>query len=121
MSESIRFTSETLNKISEDYISYKSSGKEIEVVVDRYRDIDPLIIIRALSKGTPDVAELCNIAELLFDGSTIEFWQGETKLKGIVYARNNGNNKLSLVLDTYQLDRLLDVTYAILLKKSTPQ
>lgn len=119
----IRFNSETLSKISEEFIATRKDLSEVEVVVDKINDLDPLIIIRAVnSSTTPDVATLCDIAEKLFDGSTIEFYHGENRIKGFVYARGN-SNKLALLFkeDSYLLDKLLDVTYAILLKKSTPQ
>lgn len=119
----IRFNSETLSKISEEFIATRKDLSEVEVVVDKVNDLDPLIIIRAVnSSTTPDVATLCDIAEKLFDGSTIEFYHGENRIKGFVYARGN-SNKLALLFkeDSYLLDKLLDVTYAILLKKSTPQ
>ena len=119
----IRFNSETLSQISEEFIATRKDLSEVEVVVDKVNDIDPLIIIRAVnSSTTPDVATLCDIAEKLFDGSTIEFYHGENRIKGFVYARGN-SNKLALLFkeDSYLLDKLLDVTYAILLKKSTPQ
>lgn len=119
----IRFNSETLSQISEEFIATRKDLSEVEVVVDKVNDLDPLIIIRAVnSSTTPDVATLCDIAEKLFDGSTIEFYHGENRIKGFVYAKGNGN-RLSLLFkeDSYLLDKLLDVTYAILLKKSTPQ
>lgn len=119
----IRFNSETLSQISEEFIATRKDLSEVEVVVDKVNDIDPLIIIRAVnSSTTPDVATLCDIAEKLFDGSTIEFYHGENRIKGFVYAKGNGN-RLSLLFkdESYLLDKLLDVTYAILLKKSTPQ
>lgn len=119
----IRFNSETLSQISEEFIATRKDLSEVEVVVDKVNDLDPLIIIRAVnSSTTPDVATLCDIAEKLFDGSTIEFYHGENRIKGFVYARGN-SNKLALLFkeDSYLLDKLLDVTYAILLKKSTPQ
>lgn len=119
----IRFNSETLSQISEEFIATRKDLSEVEVVVDKVNDIDPLIIIRAVnSRATPDVATLCDIAEKLFDGSTIEFYHGENRIKGFVYAKGNGN-RLSLLFkdESYLLDKLLDVTYAILLKKSTPQ
>lgn len=119
----IRFNSETLSQISEEFIATRKDLSEVEVVVDKINDIDPLITIRAVnSSTTPDVATLCDIAEKLFDGSTIEFYHGENRIKGFVYAKGNGN-RLSLLFkdESYLLDKLLDVTYAILLKKSTPQ
>lgn len=119
----IRFNSETLSQISEEFIATRKDLSEVEVVVDKVNDIDPLIIIRAVnSSTTPDVTTLCDIAEKLFDGSTIEFYHGENRIKGFVYAKGNGN-RLSLLFkdESYLLDKLLDVTYAILLKKSTPQ
>ena len=119
----IRFNSETLSQISEEFIATRKGLSEVEVVVDKVNDIDPLITIRAVnSSTTPDVATLCDIAEKLFDGSTIEFYHGENRIKGFVYAKGNGN-RLSLLFkdESYLLDKLLDVTYAILLKKSTPQ
>ena len=119
----IRFNSETLSQISEEFIATRKDLSEVEVVVDKVNDIDPLITIRAVnSNATPDVATLCDIAEKLFDGSTIEFYHGENRIKGFVYATGNGN-RLSLLFkdESYLLDKLLDVTYAILLKKSTPQ
>ena len=119
----IRFNSETLSQISEEFIATRKDLSEVEVVVDKVNDIDPLITIRAVnSSSTPDVATLCDIAEKLFDGSTIEFYHGENRIKGFVYAKGNGN-RLSLLFkdESYLLDKLLDVTYAILLKKSTPQ
>ena len=119
----IRFNSETLSQISEEFIATRKDLSEVEVVVDKVNDIDPLITIRAVnSSTTPDVATLCDIAEKLFDGSTIEFYHGENRIKGFVYAKGNGN-RLSLLFkdESYLLDKLLDVTYAILLKKSTPQ
>lgn len=119
----IRFNSETLSQISEEFIATRKGLSEVEVVVDKVNDIDPLITIRAVnSSSTPDVATLCDIAEKLFDGSTIEFYHGENRIKGFVYAKGNGN-RLSLLFkdESYLLDKLLDVTYAILLKKSTPQ
>lgn len=119
----IRFNNETLSQISEEFIATRKDLSEVEVVVDKVNDIDPLIIIRAVnSSTTPDVATLCDIAEKLFDGSTIEFYHGENRIKGFVYARGN-SNKLTLLFkdESYLLDKLLDVTYAILLKKSTPQ
>lgn len=119
----IRFNSETLSQISEEFIATRKDLSEVEVVVDKVNDIDPLITIRAVnSSATPDVATLCDIAEKLFDGSTIEFYHGENRIKGFVYAKGNGN-RLSLLFkdESYLLDKLLDVTYAILLKKSTPQ
>lgn len=119
----IRFNSETLSQISEEFIATRKGLSEVEVVVDKVNDIDPLITIRAVNSGaTPDVATLCDIAEKLFDGSTIEFYHGENRIKGFVYAKGNGN-RLSLLFkdESYLLDKLLDVTYAILLKKSTPQ
>ena len=119
----IRFNSETLSQISEEFIATRKDLSEVEVVVDKVNDIDPLITIRAVnSNATPDVATLCDIAEKLFDGSTIEFYHGENRIKGFVYAKGNGN-RLSLRVkdESYLLDKLLDVTYAILLKKSTPQ
>lgn len=119
----IRFNSETLSQISEEFIATRKDLSEVEVVVDKVNDIDPLIIIRAVnSNTTPDVATLCDIAEKLFDGSTIEFYHGENRIKGFVYAKGNGNRLTLLFKDeSYLLDKLLDVTYAILLKKSTPQ
>lgn len=119
----IRFNSETLSQISEEFIATRKDLSEVEVVVDKVNDIDPLIIIRAVnSSTTPDVATLCDIAEKLFDGSTIEFYHGENRIKGFVYAKGNGNRLTLLFKDeSYLLDKLLDVTYAILLKKSTPQ
>lgn len=119
----IRFNSETLSQISEEFIATRKDLSEVEVVVDKVNDIDPLITIRAVnSSTTPDVATLCDIAEKLFDGSTIEFYHGENRIKGFVYAKGNGN-RLNLLFkdESYLLDKLLDVTYAILLKKSTPQ
>ena len=119
----IRFNSEILSQISEEFIATRKDLSEVEVVVDKVNDIDPLITIRAVnSSATPDVATLCDIAEKLFDGSTIEFYHGENRIKGFVYAKGNGN-RLSLLFkdESYLLDKLLDVTYAILLKKSTPQ
>ena len=119
----IRFNSETLSQISEEFIATRKDLSEVEVAVDKVNDIDPLITIRAVnSSTTPDVATLCDIAEKLFDGSTIEFYHGENRIKGFVYAKGNGN-RLSLLFkdESYLLDKLLDVTYAILLKKSTPQ
>ena len=119
----IHFNSETLSQISEEFIATRKDLSEVEVVVDKVNDIDPLITIRAVnSSTTPDVATLCDIAEKLFDGSTIEFYHGENRIKGFVYAKGNGN-RLNLLFkdESYLLDKLLDVTYAILLKKSTPQ
>lgn len=119
----IRFNNETLSQISEEFIATRKDLSEVEVVVDKVNDIDPLIIIRAVnSSTTPDVTTLCDIAEKLFDGSTIEFYHGENRIKGFVYAKGNGNRLTLLFKDeSYLLDKLLDVTYAILLKKSTPQ
>ena len=119
----IRFNSETLSQISEEFTATRKELSEVEVVVDKVNDIDPLITIRAVnSNATPDVATLCDIAEKLFDGSTIEFYHGENRIKGFVYAKGNGN-RLSLLFkdESYLLDKLVDVTDAILLKKSTPQ
>lgn len=121
--EKLKFNNETMGKISKEYIDSRKEVSDIEVVIDKINNIDPLTVIRAVSSGnTPDVSQLCEIAELLFDGSTIEFYYGEERIKGILYARGNGN-RLSLALqnESYLLDKLLDVTYAILLKKSTPQ
>ena len=117
------FDSKSINKISEEFINSRKELSEVTVEVDKINNIDPLTIIRVVNSGTsPDVKELCTIAELLFDGSTITFRHKDTVIKSIVYARGEGN-RLSLVLSTesYLLDKLLDVTYAILLKKSTPQ
>lgn len=119
------FDSKSINKISEEFINSRKELSEVTVEVDNINNIDPLTIIRVVNSGTsPDVKELCTIAELLFDGSTITFRHKDTVIKSIVYARGEGKgNRLSLVLSTesYLLDKLLDVTYAILLKKSTPQ
>jgi hypothetical protein len=123
MTEKLRFDNTEMNKISEEFVQTRKEVNDLAVEVDKINDIDPLIIIRAVSSGkTPDVTELCSIAELLFDGSTISFISGKDTVKSLIYARNNGHNKLTLAIpESYFLDRLLDVTYAILLKKSTPQ
>lgn len=120
--KALRFDNDTLNKISEDFVQSRKEVSEVVVEVDRVNDIDPLIVIRAVSSGSaPDIEQLCSIAELLFDGSTITFMHGNDTIKSLIYARNNGHNKLTLAIpESYLLDRLLDVTYALLLKKSTP-
>lgn len=120
--KAIRFTNETLDNISKDFIESRKDISELEVEVDKINDIDPLIIIRAVSAGqTPDVADLCNIAELLFDGSTIKFLHKDTVVKSIIFAKGQGNRLTLAIPESYLIDKLLDVTYAILLKKSTPQ
>lgn len=118
----LRFDNDALNKISEDFVQSRKEVSEVVVEVDRVNDIDPLIVIRAVSSGNaPDIEQLCSIAELLFDGATITFMHGNDTIKSLIYARNNGHNKLTLAIpESYLLDRLLDVTYALLLKKSTP-
>lgn len=118
----LRFDNDTLNKISEEFVQSRKEVSEIVVEVDRVNDIDPLIVIRAVSLGNaPDIEQLCSIAELLFDGATITFMHGNDTIKSLIYARNNGHNKLTLAIpESYLLDRLLDVTYALLLKKSMP-
>lgn len=120
--KTLRFDNDTLNKISEDFVQSRKEVSEVVVEIDRVNDIDPLIVIRAVSSGSaPDIEQLCSIAELLFDGSTITFMHGNDTIKSLIYTRNNGHNKLTLVIpESYLLDRLLDVTYALLLKKSTP-
>jgi hypothetical protein len=118
----IRFNDEALNDISKNYIESRKDISELEVEVDKINNIDPLIVIRAVSSGqTPDVADLCNIAELLFDGSTIKFIHKDTVVKSVIYAKGQGNRLTLAIPESYLIDKLLDVTYAILLKKSTPQ
>lgn len=41
----IRFNSETLSQISEEFIATRKDLSEVEVVVDKVNDIDPLITI----------------------------------------------------------------------------
>ena len=82
------FDSKSINKISEEFINSRKELSEVTVEVDKINNIDPLTIIRIVNSGTsPDAKELCSIAELLFDGSTITFRHKDTVIKSIVYAR----------------------------------
>lgn len=109
--------------ISETFRNYQEGKRIIDGITiefDGMEDPSPLAVLRILD-NKPDSATLLGIAETMFNGHKIKFLSRGKELKTIVYNKGAGNSlDALLVKEVYLLDQLLQVTYALLLKKLTP-
>ena len=118
--EPFSVSNEDIEETFRDYHEGKSIIKGITIEFDGMEDPAPLSVLRILD-NKPDSASILSIAETMFNGHKITFKSEGKVLKTIVYNKGAGNSlDALLVKEVYLLDQLLQVTYALLLKKLTP-
>ena len=118
--EPFSMSNEDITETFREYHEGKRIVQGITIEFDGMEDPSPLAVLSILD-NKPDSSTILSIAETMFDGHKIKFLSEGKELKTIVYNRGAGNSlDALLVKEVYLLDQLLQVTYALLLKKLTP-
>ena len=110
-----------VDNIIKDYREQRAAASQIEVELSGVNEIDPLVLLRIMSKEEPTVEDIARAAELMLDGQTIAFKNGTETIFNICYNKGAGNALHLMFADKpYLYDILQQTVYALMLKKLTP-
>lgn len=117
----LKISPEDIDNIIKDYATQRKATANITVELSGVNTLDPLFLLKAMSKKEPSVDELAQAAEIMLDGQTITFMNGSKQLYSLAYNRGNGNALHIMFADKiYLYDILQETIYALMLKKLTP-
>ncbi len=117
----MKITVDDINTAVQDYSDSLKLKSEISVEFDSYNEVDPLLLIRTFDQK-PDVKDLTNLAELMFNGKPLTFKYGNKTVKSIVYNKTATSDISHMFSDAPALlDILLNAVYVLMLKKLTLQ
>ena len=119
--ETIKINPEDIDKILADYRAGREKAAHITVEFSGVNELDTLFLLRIMEKRAPEVDDIAQAAEIMFDGQAITFMNGEETVYSLRYNRGGGN-KLHLMFTerAYLYDILQQTVYALMLKKLTP-
>lgn len=116
----MKFGFKELSEIYSKYSEGKALRDSITVEIDAINTLDPLVLLRAMSKEL-DVVEFAPIVETAINGHTVSFIHNDKVLKTVAYNKGSGNALHLMFTDTpYLYDLLQQTVHALLLKKLTP-
>lgn len=120
-SKKITITPSDVDKIIKEYREQRAAASQITVEFSGVNNLDTLLLLRIMEKKEPTVDDIAHAAEIMLDGQTITFKNGEETVFALAYNRGTGN-ALHLMFDNDAAlyDILQQAVYALMLKKLTP-
>lgn len=119
--ETIKISPNDVDGIISEYTKQRKLAANITVELSGTNELDTLFLLRIMEKKTPEVDEIAQAAELMLDGQTISFKNGETSVYTVSYNKGSGNRLHHMFGDNaYLYDILQQTVYALMLKKLTP-
>lgn len=110
-----------VDNIIKEYREQRAAAAQIEVELSGVNEIDPLVLLRIMSKQEQSVEDIAKAAELMLDGQTIAFKNGAETIFSVCYNKGAGNALHLMFGDKpYLYDILQQTVYALMLKKLTP-
>ena len=110
-----------VNKIIKDYAEQRKKAENLTVEFSGVTDLDVLFLLKIMSKKEQGVDDIAAAAEVMLDGRTITFKNGEEQIFAASYNKGNGNALHLMFVDKpYLYDILQQAVYAMMLKKLTP-
>lgn len=117
----IKINPSDVDNIIKEYRAQRAAAAQIEVELSGVNEIDPLVLLRIMSKDEQSVDDIAQAAELMLNGQTITFKNGAETIFSVCYNKGAGN-ALHLMFgnEPYLYDILQQTVYALMLKKLTP-
>lgn len=110
-----------VDKIIKDYAEQRKKAENLTVEFSGVNDPDVLFLLKIMSKKEQGVDDIAAAAEVMLDGRTITFKNGEEQIFAASYNRGSGNALHLMFTDKpYLYDVLQQAIYALMLKKLTP-
>ena len=117
----LKISPDDVNNIIQDYKEQRKAAANLTVGLSGTNTLDPLFLLKIMSKREPSVDEIAQAAETMLDGQTITFKNGDVQVYSLSYNRGNGNALHMMFTDkVFLYDILQQTVYALLLKKLTP-
>ena len=119
--EPIKINPEDIDDILNNYREQRVRAANITVELSGVNELDTLVLLRTMEKKAPEVDEIAKVAEIMLDGQSITFMNGDEQLYALSYNRGSGNRLHLMFTDKpYLYDILQQTVYALMLKKLTP-
>ena len=110
-----------VDKIIKDYREQRKKAENLTVEFSGVNELDVLFLLKIMSKQEQGVDDIAAAAEIMLDGRTITFKNGEEQIFVACYNRGSGNALHLMFADKpYLYDILQQAVYAMMLKKLTP-
>ena len=110
-----------VDKIIKDYKEQRQKAADLTVEFSGVNELDVLFLLKIMSKQEQGVDDIAAAAEIMLDGRTITFKNGEEQVFVACYNRGSGNALHLMFADKpYLYDILQQAVYAMMLKKLTP-
>lgn len=119
--EPIKINPEDIDDILNNYRIQRERAAKITVELSDVNELDTLLLLKTMEKKSPEVDEIAKVAEIMLDGQSITFMDGETQIYSLHFNRGSGNRLHLMFTDKpYLYDILQQTVYALMLKKLTP-
>lgn len=117
----VKINPNEVDKIIKDYAEQRKKAENLTVEFSGVNDLDVLFLLKIMSKKEQGVDDIAAAAEVMLDGRTITFKNGEEQVFVVSYNRGSGNALHLMFADRpYLYDILQQAVYAMMLKKLTP-
>lgn len=119
--EPIKISPDDVDSIIKEYTAQKARAAQITVELSGINELDTLLLLKTMEKREPDVDDIAKVAEIMLDGQSVTFKDGETIVYSLCYNRSSGGRlHLMFTGKAYLYDILQQTIYALMLKKLTP-